>query len=135
MGKFGPHAGKEVGMMIAGTKPAALLTKKQMAILEPYVPSLSLIVKTSPMGYVVGQPGNESGVDQIISFLTWMDESTERESCYVMSQKPNTLYHATLGRLLGYSEDDINFCLNKMELRRQDEQDKKAARLQRYLEI
>ena len=45
---------------------------------------------------------------------------------------PRTVYHATLGRLLGYDEDDINFNLNWAEKRRQAEEDNRIERVKKY---
>ena len=52
-------------------------------------------------------------MDAIYDLLKKKDEDWD------IGKLPGTMYHARLGRLLGYSEDDINDFLNFAELKRQ----------------
>lgn len=120
--RLGPHSGKEVEMLIAGTKPAGLLTPKEYEKLLPYIKSGQLVSLKDPgsAGWIVAQKGNEKSMHQIYDLIKAKEEQVEEFGHHHMwLNVPNTMYHATLGRLLGYSEDDINMSLDYGERARQ----------------
>jgi len=128
--KLGPHAGKEVELLITGAKPAALLTYRQLPELLPYLKSGQLVAiqeYNHPKLWIVGQKNERNRVFRIYFLLKKKEEEVEEFGMHALSQKPNTNYHVKLGRLLGYSEEDINHHQNYMELRRQADEDKRRA--------
>jgi hypothetical protein len=131
-GKLGPHAGKEVEMMIAGTKPAALISPKEKLLLNPYIKSGNLVSmqQYKNVGWIVAQKNEAWRLEKIYNLLKKKDE--EWDEFGPDPDKPRTLYHATLGRLLGYAEDDINKFLNYVELKRQKREDDRIKRVQLY---
>jgi len=120
-GTNGPHSYKEVEMLLNGTKPAAILTPKEMNKLRPYLLKGEFFFRKKPDGidYIVGQKGEVLRVNRIYQLLKNNSDRAEEISYHAMSKLPNTAYHSELGRLLGYSEEDINYHLNYGELRRQ----------------
>ena len=130
--RLGPHNDKEADMLITGTKPAGLIsTPMDKRRLIPYIRARKLIVRREPgyenrhkMGcWIVGQANNKVGVDAIYELLKKKNEEWDELGSHIVSQRPNTEYHTKLGRLLGYSEDDINFAHNKWEKMRQAKRD------------
>lgn len=101
---LGPHQGKELNMMLSGVKPAALTYD-----LEPFRPAIEdgkliyqkCINRANATSYVVALPGEEARIQRIIALL----------------QEPNgtdnEVYHVRLGRLLGYTKDQIRAFLNR----------------------
>ena len=116
-----PHNYHEIEMLIAGTKPVGLISRKNdLERLIPYIKSGQLIARKEftihdwkPAPWIIGQANNKKGVDAIYDLLKKKDEDWD------IGKLPGTMYHARLGRLLGYSEDDINDFLNFAELKRQ----------------
>lgn len=96
----GPHQNKELNMMLAGVKPAALINDDEYDLLwKPYVDEGKFIAKsyTNIAGfdnYIVALPGEEQRIDRMIKLLT--DTSPA-----------NNAYHIKLGRMLGYTKDQI----------------------------
>jgi hypothetical protein len=101
---IGPHEGKELNMMLAKDKPAALVDDDKYHAFEKYVKDGILISKSyiNRDGYrdwVVVLPGEENRIPRIIALLTAPFNSNGSESM--------KLYHAKLGKLLGYTNEQI----------------------------
>ena len=96
----------ELAMMKAGTKPAALIADHTWhELYEPIMDQHSWVVKKWRLPadnftfYTIGQPGEEARIKRIGQLI------------YQANAKPggfSTEYHRELGRLLGYSEADID---------------------------
>ena len=131
--RLGPHNYREADMLIAGTKPAAIsLRAEDMKKLAPYIKSGQLIARrefsiqgwsNNIGGWIVGQANNQAGVDALYELLKAEEIRNDDIGWYEASKLPNTEYHTKLGRLLGYTEDDINFAHNKWEKMRQAKRD------------
>jgi len=96
---------KEAAMMLAGTKPAALINELEFEKLyAPHIAEHNWIAKKFWLPdmehnfYVIGQPGELDRVKRIGQLVYNMNKS---------KQPPDAEYHTELGRLLGYSEADI----------------------------
>jgi len=104
----------ELAMMKARTKPAVtFLDMGQYE--EMYEPNMELYgwikqkwrLPNMDVGYyVIGQPGQEARVKRIGQLIYDMNKN---------GQNPTADYHRELGRLLGYSEADINGFLKDLE--------------------
>ena len=95
----------EAAMMLAGTKPAALINELEFEKLyAPHMAEHNLIAKKFWLPdmehnfYVIGQPGELDRVKRIGQLVYNMNKR---------KQPPDAEYHTELGRLLGYSEADI----------------------------
>jgi hypothetical protein len=97
----GPHEGKELDMMLDNTKPAALITSISWPLFKPYIRQGRFISR--PMQgrmkgfYLVAQPNEKWRLNKIEQIM--MNFDNERDSLDV--------YHAKLGRLLGYDKEHI----------------------------
>ena len=107
---IGPHEDNELQLMLAGTKPAALVGSESLPSFKPYLKDNTLSLATKFKGgggatvYVITLP-NE----------TWRGKQIENQ---FMKQKqfpigsPETkTSHAKMGLLLGYSKEDIRHFL------------------------
>ena len=95
----------EAAMMLAGTKQAALINELEFEKLyAPHMAAHNWIAKKFWLPdmehnfYVIGQPGELDRVKRIGQLVYNMNKS---------KQPPDAEYHTELGRLLGYSEADI----------------------------
>ena len=95
----------EAAMMLAGTKPAALINELEFEKLyAPHMAAHNWIAKKFWLPdmehnfYVIGQPGELDRVKRIGQLVYNMNKS---------KQPPDAEYHTELGHLLGYSEADI----------------------------
>ena len=70
-GKNGPHSGKEVEMMISGTKPAALVSPKQKLLLDPYIKSGQLVAmqKYNNPSWIIAQKDEAWRLEKISDLL------------------------------------------------------------------
>ena len=128
-GQNGPHSGKEVEMMMAGTKPAALLSNKEKERLNSYIKTgkMYAILKPDKLSWIVVQKDEAWRLDKIWELLKQNERDWEEG---VSFDTPRTLYNANLGRMLGYSEDDINYHLNYVEKKRQQQKDEYRQRIE-----
>ena len=104
-----PHQNKELEMMLAGVKPAAILNHSgDLLKWKPYLDNGTFIVDTfweygkvgGTKGYVVALPDEEFRLQKIIQIL-----NTPRKPG---DPAPSESYHVKLGRLLGYDKEHIN---------------------------
>jgi hypothetical protein len=103
---IGPHNNKELELMIAGTKPAALAYESEMAKWWPAIKKYGWTVTTTPKF-----PGEDS-VEYIIS---QKPETAQQLKALLASVRTGefptgiskSVYYAKLGNLLGYSATDI----------------------------
>lgn len=101
--KIGPHQDRELTLMKAGIKPAALLDLRELSDWQSTIDEFGWIVREIPSyhptikQYVVALPGEEARLNQIERIYTKVN-TTRRMS---------DLDHAKLGRLLGYSKEQI----------------------------
>ena len=114
-----PHGSpeNEFELMKAGTKPAALVNPhtflelyKQVADELGWPYQQVKIAGHQYDNYVVGQPGEEKRVQRLITLMQDMNANL------ALGIKPNKHYHIEMGKLLGYSNQDIQDFLKKMNL-------------------
>ena len=105
---IGPHNGKELELMIKGKKPAALIFPHEMAEWRPYI---------EKFGWIVTPFKAFANYD---SFAISKDAYSGKQISQLFQQviasgrPPTDSFHEKLGRLLGYSEQDISdFLSNK----------------------
>lgn len=114
-----PHGSpeNEFDLMKAGTKPAALvLPHTFLELYKPVADKLGWPYKQVNIAghnydnYVVGQPGEENRVQRLVTLLQDMNAN------FALGIKPDKHYHIEMGRLLGYSNHDIQDFLKKINL-------------------
>ncbi len=103
-GLIGPHEGKELELMLGGTKPAAMISDDELKKFQPHIKSGKFVYRAIPhpkspkiMMHFVAQ--NEENLDKAItSFKGLWDH-------------PNPAFnyegHERFGKALGYSEEAI----------------------------
>lgn len=100
----GPHEGKEVAMILDGVKPAGIIGADVFdKLVEPHVKAGKIIAKKflnrlKYDEYVIALPGEERRIDAIIKLLQMPPDDRS------MSKD---VYHVRLGRLLGYTKDQV----------------------------
>lgn len=108
---IGPHEGKELELMLAGKKPAALIgSQSELKKFKPYVKNgqFKLAAKdskgfaNSPI-YLVTLPSEEWRGTQFLRIV-----QKQRELGLSPESK---IWHARMGLLLGYSKEDIQHFL------------------------
>ncbi len=97
---IGPHQGNELELMMKGTKPAALIDHRHLAQWRPYIDKFKWAVGTSqsfggPRMIIVAK--DPTSVKQIAQLY----------DSAIRAGKASPEFHTQLGRLLGYSADDI----------------------------
>ena len=114
-----PHGtpDNEFELMKAGTKPAALVNPHTfLELYKPVADELGWpyqqlnIVGHNYNNYVVGQPGEEKRVKRLATLVQDMNAN------FALGIKPDKHYHIEMGRLLGYSDQDIRDFLKKINL-------------------
>ena len=117
-----PHGSpeNEFEMMKAGTKPAALVNPNTFQELyKPVADQLGWpyqqlkIAGSKYNNYVVGQPGEEKRVQRLAMLVQDMNAN------FALGIKPDKEYHIEMGRLLGYSKQDIQDFLKRVNLAEQ----------------
>jgi len=114
-----PHGSpeNEFELMKAGTKPAAIVNPH--TFLELYKPVADKLgwpyqqIKIADHmynNYVVGQPGEEKRVQRLATLVQDMNAN------FALGIKPDKQYHFEMGKLLGYSDQDIRDFLKKINL-------------------
>ena len=113
--KIAPHGSDEdeLEMMKSGEKPAVLPSTP--AYNQLYAPLIDLykweviLFKLAGFGdtpfYVIGQPGQRARIERIAEMIKAMNKS---------GKGADANYHRELGRLLGYSEEDIEHFISKI---------------------
>lgn len=105
LGTIGPHEGKELELMLSGKKPAAIVNAFELQFFEPYVEDKTLVsVGSIPDRnlYVFTLPGEERRGKKILDLI--------KDGPPKPNKPPSEYekhYHTELGRLLGYSEKEI----------------------------
>ena len=103
-GLIGPHEGKELGLMIQGTKPAAMISDDELKKFQPHIKSGKFVYRAIPhpkspkiMMHFVAQ--NEETLDRAVTaFKELMDHPNPTH---------NYAGHKKFGKALGYSEEAI----------------------------
>jgi len=129
---IGPHNEKELELMIAGTKPAALAYESEMAKWWPAIKKYGWTVTTTPKF-----PGEDS-VEYIIS---QKPETAQQLKALLASVRTGefptgiskSVYYAKLGNLLGYSATDIAHFILRAQVVGYKTWDKTAEILSRIL--
>lgn len=101
---IGPHEGKELGLMLQGTKPAAMISDDALKKFQPHIKSGKFIYRAIPhpkspkiMMHFVAQ--NEENLDRAITaFKELMDHPNPTH---------NYAGHEKFGQALGYPEEAI----------------------------
>jgi hypothetical protein len=113
---LGPHEGKELAMLLDGVKPAALVSeaiyKKHF---KKHVDDGTLIAKEftdrdSFVEMIVALPGEEQRVERLIKLLTMSEEDVDKLGI--------ERYSAQLGRLFGYTKEQVRAFLDHTRARR-----------------
>ncbi len=108
--KIGPHEGNELNLMLAGTKPAALVGSEDIGSFKPYIKDKSLVLATKFKGgggatvYAVTLPGEEWRGSQLAKQLAHIKQ-------YPVGHPETKLAHTKMGLLLGYAKEDIRHFL------------------------
>jgi hypothetical protein len=101
--EIGPHEIKELNLMLMGAKPAALISSFDLKRFKPYINDGTLACKILNRDWVLLALKNEewriSRIEKIRDAF-WHSHTSRAFS-----------YHVKLGRILGYSKDQINFFL------------------------
>lgn len=114
-----PHGSpeNEFELMKSGKKPAALVNPvmfekvyKPIADQQGWPYQQLDIPGINYNNYVVGQPGEEKRVRRLAMLVQDMNAN------FALGIKPGKEYHIEMGRLLGYSEQDIRDFLKKINL-------------------
>jgi hypothetical protein len=114
-----PHGSleNEFELMKAGVKPAALVNPHTFVELyKPIADQLGWpyqqikIASNSYNTYAVGQPGEEKRVQRLVKLVQDMNANL------ATGIKPNKEYHIEMGKLLGYSDQDIQDFLINVDL-------------------
>ncbi len=114
-----PHGSpeNEFELMKAGTKPAAIVNPHTFlelykTIADKFGWPYQQIKIADHMynNYVVGQPGEEKRVQRLAMLVQDMNAN------FALGIKPDKHYHIEMGRLLGYSNQDIRDFLKKINL-------------------
>jgi hypothetical protein len=115
--KIAPHGTpeNEFELMMAGKKPATIVSPDNFkkyykpVVDEKNWPYKQISLRNSKYdNYVVAQAGNSSRVETIVSMIEKMNTNLAQ------GIKPDNSYHIRLGRLLGYSDADIEYFLNSL---------------------
>lgn len=118
-----PHGSpeNEFELMKAGTKPAALVNPHTfLELYKPVADELGWpyqqinLVGHNYNNYVVGQPGEEKRIQRLATLVQDMNAN------FALGIKPDKEYHIEMGRLLGYSNQDIRDFLKKINLAESD---------------
>ena len=100
-----PHHGRELELMLAGTKPAALIDAspgfKEKADKLIQQGRIKLIAKDQEGDYVVTLPGEEWRGEEILKLISSSDRGRE--------------YDIKLGKLLGYSGEAIQWWIDQTD--------------------
>lgn len=111
----GPHQGRELKLMLAGLKPLALVEPQYMKYWVPHIEENGWTITTFQMqsftnpnskstGYLVSLPGEESRAKQVVKVY---------QRIYRDGKRMSNLDHARLGKLLGYSKEQIKFFIER----------------------
>ena len=109
-GTIGPHEDKELELMIAGTKPAAIIGSESLADFKPYIKDKTLVLATKFKGgggatvYIVTLPNEQWRGPQIEKQFMKMKQ-------FPIGSPETKLSHTKMGLLLGYSKEDIRHFL------------------------
>ena len=98
---IGPHIGKELELMIQGTKPAAIISSEDLA-------RWSTAIKK--YGWTVLDAGEDS-----IVVSRSRAHAQELFRLIVLPPSDRTAYFTKMGQLLGYSADDIAHFLHRIQ--------------------
>lgn len=107
---IGPHEDKELELMLAGTKPAAIIGSEQLPSFKPYIKDKTLILATKFKGgggatvYVVTLPNEQWRGPQVEKQFMKMKQ-------FPIGSPETKLSHTKMGLLLGYSKEDIRHFL------------------------
>lgn len=112
-----PHgdSNNELRMMKAGTKPAAIIGPVEFEhmykpLVNDYGWEVVGLKNRYGQRYVIGQMGEYARIKRIADMVNDMNKKMEQ------GVRPRAEYHIELGRLLGYSEQDIEDFLHKISV-------------------
>ena len=115
---IGPHEGKELELMLNGSKPAALINNDRVNDFKKYLKNktLSLVEKIprrEPSRYysvVITKPGEEWRGKEIANSILGLRQVPQ-------DSEEAIKYHEKLGNLLGYSSNDIDHFVSRIRAR------------------
>lgn len=95
---IGPHEGKIINLMLAGLKPAALLSIRPTNAL-PYIKDGRIkVIGKIKQGYIVTIPGEEWRGKQLLKIWPKLSRASGQDKLKI---------HAKIGLLLGYPKEAI----------------------------
>lgn len=108
----GPHEGRYITLMLAGKKPATLLDEVELKYYEKYIVGKNFGMHRFSIR-IGGRPGPTDAHPQVVLTLPgqeWrgpkIEKLFDRREDYWDAGK-ESLWHARIGMLLGYSNEDI----------------------------
>jgi hypothetical protein len=109
-----PHEDRELAMMLAGEKPLALITQRQLPPFIPYIGNGTFVKDDIPFKkgrqYLIAHPAE-----------AWRMPKMKAIYADVARRGFTDDDHRAIGQLLGYTEDQVNVFI-KLEKHRRDEQ-------------
>lgn len=139
-GTIGPHQGKELELMSAGKKPVALVGDNDVERFRSKIDSGELVLVKTMRGaagkpvYIISVPGQESRAQELASVY---GEYTRRclQSPNFYNSDASIPFHEKIGQLLGYSDQDIQYYVDKniRELREEYDPEEHEERVHKRL--
>jgi len=103
---IGPHEGREMNLMLTGKKFLALLSPDKFRRHQEIISTNNMIYKkVTGDRYFVALPGYERELNYAVKL--WNDKITKRIG--------DTRYHISLGKLLGYTNQQIKAFLERIK--------------------
>ena len=104
--KINPHIGKELNLMIAGKKPAALIDYKLLKFWKQYKDRFKFFINDGEIVVTLhGQEWRAKKIFQLRKYFNSLDDDVPKSELKD--------YHMKLGLLLGYPKDDIRNFVGK----------------------
>lgn len=108
----GPHSGREIELMLAGTKPVALFTipdhgtsRQRLAALDEAAQQGRLLRGAFESRVFYCQPSKLADMKELMALYQRLDANAQ---AHHSSFKPTETDHIRIGQLLGYSAEDID---------------------------
>lgn len=107
----GPHAFKELNLMLKGLKPAALVDNSELLKFRPYIPEKFTLVDTlnfwTGTEFLITLKGEEWRGRQLKKIWPKLAIASERND-----QQAVKKIHAQIGMLLGYPKEAVRFFID-----------------------
>ncbi len=109
--RIGPHNMREVELLLAGEKPMAIIhDKSDKKRLLPAIRTGKLVKMNAPrLGWIVARKDHAQYLQTMYDRLNKIKHMEE----FDMDE-----YHRWMGKMLGYSQEDIDFFVNRQQEKR-----------------